>query len=91
MAKPLNLQDMFLNCARRERIPVTIHVQNGYQINNAVIVGYDSFVLFVDIEGKQMMIYKHAISTITPKRRAVFTNQDLQREEQSISEETYAE
>ena len=69
MGKPLNLQDAFLNAVRRERTPVTIHVTNGYQINNARIIGYDSFVVLAETDGKQLLIYKPAISTITPQKR----------------------
>lgn len=82
MPKPINLQDTFLNTARRERIPVTIHVTNGYQINHAVVLGYDSFVILAEVEGQQMFIYKHAVSTITPQRRIVFTNQEPAKEEE---------
>ena len=82
MTKPINLQDTFLNTARRERIPVTIHVTNGYQINHAVVLGYDSFVILAEVEGQQMLIYKHAVSTITPQRRIVFTNQEPAKEEE---------
>lgn len=64
----LNIQELFLNQARKAGIPLTIHVTNGYQIKNAVIKSYDSFALLVEIDGKeQMLIYKHAISSITPK------------------------
>ena len=72
MGKPLNLQDAFLNATRRDRIPVTIHVTNGYQINNALILGYDNFVVLAEADGKQMLIYKHAISTITPQKRVEY-------------------
>ena len=40
MNKPMNLQDAFLNSARKAKVPVTIHVTNGYQIKNAIITGY---------------------------------------------------
>lgn len=66
MTKPDNLQDLFLNSARKQKTPVTIHVTNGYQIKNALILGYDNFVILLEAEGKQMVIYKHAISSITP-------------------------
>ena len=65
----INLQDTFLNQLRKERIPVNIHVTNGYQIKDALIVGYDSFVLLLEAEGKQMMLYKHAVSSITPSQK----------------------
>lgn len=69
MTKQLNLQDAFLNSARKSKIPVTIHVTNGYQIKNALITGYDNFVVTVEADGVQMMIYKSAISTVTPNSR----------------------
>ena len=64
-AKIINLQDNFLNQVRKDSIPVTIHLVNGFQIKGAVR-GFDNFVVMVDAMGKQQMIYKHAISTITP-------------------------
>ena len=64
-AKTINLQDNFLNQVRRENIPVTIHLVNGFQMKGTVR-GFDSFVVIIDSMGKQQMIYKHAISTITP-------------------------
>lgn len=65
----MNLQDAFLNGARKSKTPLTIHVTNGYQINSAVVVGYDSFVVLCECDRRQMMIYKHAISTMSPERR----------------------
>ena len=62
-----NLQDTFLNKSRQERIPVTVIMVNGFQMRGE-IRGFDNFVVIVDADGKQQMIYKHAISTITPSR-----------------------
>ncbi len=62
-----NLQDTFLNKSRQERIPVTVIMVNGFQMRGE-IRGFDNFVVLVDADGKQQMIYKHAISTITPSR-----------------------
>ena len=67
MQKTQNLQDTFLNQARRERVMVTVFLMNGFQLRGTVR-GFDSFVVFVDSDGKQQMIYKHAISTIAPAR-----------------------
>ena len=72
MQKTQNLQDTFLNQARRERIMVTVFLVNGFQLRGTVR-GFDSFVVFVDSEGKQQMIYKHAISTIAPARNLPLT------------------
>lgn len=62
----INLQDSFLNQARKERIPVTVHLLNGSKITG-VIKGFDNFILFLKNEG-QCLIYKHAVSAIVPER-----------------------
>ena len=72
MQKQQNLQDYFLNQARRERTPVTVFLMNGFQLRG-VIRGFDAFAVIVDSEGKQQMIYKHAISTVVPARAVAFT------------------
>ena len=71
MQKQQNLQELFLNQARRERIAVTLFLMNGFQLRG-VIRGFDAFVVIVDSEGRQQMIYKHAISTIAPARTLSF-------------------
>lgn len=65
------LQDVFLNQVRKDYIPVTIHLTNGFQLRG-IIKGFDNFVVVLESEGKQMMLYKHAISTITPARQVSF-------------------
>ncbi len=67
MQKQQNLQETFLNQARRERTPVTLFLMNGFQLRG-VIRGFDAFAVIVESEGRQQMIYKHAISTIAPAR-----------------------
>ena len=76
MQKTQNLQDTFLNQARRERIMVTVFLVNGFQLRGTVR-GFDSFVVFVDSEGKQQMIYKHAISTIAPARNLTIAEEPI--------------
>ena len=67
-AKPIiNLQENFLNQARKENVPVTIHLMNGFQIKG-MIRGFDQFTVIIDSMGRQQMVFKHAISTITPAR-----------------------
>lgn len=68
MKKTANLQDLFLMMARREHAPVTVFLVNGFQMRGT-IAGYDSFVVLLEGDGKQQMLYKHAISTITPMGR----------------------
>jgi host factor-I protein len=67
MQKPNNLQDIFLTRARRAHITVILFLMNGYQLRG-IITGFDSFVVILVTDGKQQMIYKHAISTIVPER-----------------------
>ena len=65
--KPINLQENFLNQARKENVPVTIHLVNGFQIKG-MIRGFDQFTVVIDSMGRQQLVFKHAISTITPAR-----------------------
>ena len=67
MQKTQNLQDLFLNQARRERQIVTVFLMNGFQMRG-VVRGFDSFTVVLDTDGKQQLIYKHAISTLVPSR-----------------------
>ena len=67
MQKTPNYQDQFLSAARRERCVVTLFLMNGFQLKG-IIRGYDSFVVMVESENRQQMIFKHAISTIVPPR-----------------------
>ena len=62
-----NLQDRFLNEVRKDRCALTIFLMNGFQLRG-VITGFDCFVVVLDSEGRQQVIYKHAISTIAPAR-----------------------
>ncbi len=65
--KQLNLQDVFLNQARREKITVTIYLTNGFQFKG-IVKGFDSYIVILDCEGRQNLVYKHAISTIIPAK-----------------------
>ena len=67
MQNKANLQDIFLLRAKRDRVPVTMFLMNGFQMRG-VISGFDAFVVILDSEGRQQVIYKHAISTIAPSR-----------------------
>lgn len=62
-----NLQDIFLNRARKERMPLTVFLVNGFQLKGQV-TGFDSFTVVLFSDSKQQLIYKHAISTIIPAR-----------------------
>ena len=67
MSDAYNLQDAILNEVRRERVPVTLFLMNGFQLRG-IITGFDSFVVVLVSDGKQQMIYKHAISTMVPMK-----------------------
>ncbi|MCM1528424.1 MAG: RNA chaperone Hfq [Alistipes sp.] len=67
MNKTINLQDVFLNQCRKEKIMVTIILTNGFQFKG-MVRGFDSYVTIFDCDGKQQVVYKHAISTIIPAR-----------------------
>lgn len=64
---PINLQDTFLNQVRKENLPVTIYLVNGFQLKG-LIKGFDNFTVVIEFEGRQQMVYKHAISTVMPLR-----------------------
>ena len=65
MSDPINLQDAILKEVRRDKVPVTLFLMNGFQLRGT-ITGFDSFVVVLVTDGKQQMIYKHAISTLVP-------------------------
>ena len=67
MQKSNNLQEIFLTKARRNRLNVTVFLVNGFQMRG-VIAGFDAFTVVLITEGRQQVIYKHAISTIVPER-----------------------
>ena len=67
MKTNINLQDVFLNKVRKENISITIYLINGYQLKG-LVKGFDNYTIVLDSEGKQHLIYKHAISTITPTK-----------------------
>jgi len=67
MSDNINLQDAILKECCRDRVPVTLFLMNGFQLRG-VITGFDSFVVVLVTDGKQQMIYKHAISTLAPSK-----------------------
>ena len=73
MQNKANLQEIFLLKARREHTPVTMFLMNGFQLRGT-ITGYDAFVVVLETEGKQQIIYKHAISTVVPVRPVELTD-----------------
>ena len=60
-----NYQDIFLNQARKDRTMLTVFLMNGFQMRGYV-TGFDAFTVILTTDGKQQVVYKHAISTMTP-------------------------
>jgi host factor-I protein len=87
MKNQFNLQDSFLNQVRRDNITVTIYLVNGFQLKG-LVKGFDNFTIILDSDGRQQMVYKHAISTIIPVTRVetLFSRPD-NREDEDYSEE----
>ncbi|AIC94749.1 MULTISPECIES: RNA chaperone Hfq [Shouchella] len=67
MKSTVNIQDQFLNQLRKESIPVTMFLLNGFQLRGT-IKGFDNFTVIIETEGKQQLVYKHAISTFAPQK-----------------------
>ena len=74
MMKPENLQDRYLNQARRDKTHLTLFLINGYQLRGTIL-SFDQFAVLLLSEGKQNLIYKHAISTIQPAEAIRLTPQ----------------
>ena len=67
MSDNMNLQEAILREVCRDKVPVTLFLMNGFQLRG-IVTGFDSFVVVLVSDGKQQMIYKHAISTLAPIR-----------------------
>lgn len=79
-----NLQDIFLNNARKERCEITVYLVNGVPLKGRVL-SFDNFTLLLEADKKQNMIYKHAISTISPSKPMSFRDDaDLEKPEQPL-------
>ncbi|CDQ40034.1 MULTISPECIES: RNA chaperone Hfq [Virgibacillus] len=65
MAQTVNIQDQFLNQLRKNHISVTMFLTNGFQLRG-VIKAFDNFTVLMETDGKQQLIFKHAISTFSP-------------------------
>lgn len=65
MTKNANVQDVFLNALRVQKMPVTVFMMNGFQ-QKGTVVSYDGYTILLSNEGKQYLLYKHAVSTIVP-------------------------
>ena len=73
--KGVNIQESFLNMARKEHSAVAVFLTNGFQIKG-IVRGFDQYVVMLDVMGKQNMIYKHAISTIIPQENLKYSQEN---------------
>ena len=71
----INLQDVFLNQVRKEHITITIFLVNGFQLKG-MVRGFDNYTIVLDNDGKQQLVFKHAVSTIVPLKPINFTFSD---------------
>jgi host factor-I protein len=71
MEKPAaqNIQDAFLNSARRERISVVVHLLQGSTLSGR-IKSFDKFSVLLDVGGQDVLVFKHSISTVSQEKRA---------------------
>jgi len=76
-----NLQDAYLNQVRKDKILVTIFLVNGFQLKG-LVKGFDNFTVIVELEGRQQLVYKHAISTVAPLKPIGVINMDARNEDE---------
>jgi len=74
--KPINIQDTFLNQLRKNNVFVTVFLLNGFQLKG-LIKSYDNFTVLLESDGKQQLIYKHAISTFVPAKSVSITTEEV--------------
>ena len=74
MQKTQNLQEAFRNQVRRDKTNLTVFLMNGFQMHG-VIRAFDGFTVVLDSDGRQQLIYKHAISTIIPPKPVEFSTE----------------
>ena len=67
MAQSINIQDFYLNQLRKNHIPVTVFLTNGFQLRG-ILKAFDNFTVLIETDGKQQLVFKHAISTFAPAK-----------------------
>jgi host factor-I protein len=86
MKGTINLQDTFLNQARKENMLTTVFLVNGYQIKG-IVRSFDNFTILLEVEGKQQLVYKHAVSTIIPVRNINLRTAEEEKNAEVLSEQ----
>lgn len=74
MSQTVNVQDNFLNQLRREHMAITVILMNGFQLRG-VLKAFDNFTILLETDGKQQLIFKHAISTFAPAKNVQLENE----------------
>ncbi|HLS20471.1 MAG TPA: RNA chaperone Hfq [Bacillota bacterium] len=74
MSQSANLQNAFLNESRKNRVPVTVFLTNGFQLRGQ-IKAFDNFTVLLESDGQQHLIYKHAISTFVPAKHLTLSEE----------------
>lgn len=80
MRTQISLQDIFLNQVRKDKTYITIFLVSGFQIRG-LVTGFDNYTVVMDCEGKQELVYKHAISTIIPSHPVNFVAAESENQE----------
>ena len=70
------LQDAYLLAIKRENAPVTIYLRNGFQLRGHVR-GFDNFTIILEYDNKPHLVYKHAVSTVSPQTPVQFSGGDI--------------
>jgi len=65
LAQNVNVQDYYLNQLRKDHVSITVFLTNGFQLRG-IIKAFDNFTVLLETDGKQQLIFKHAISTFAP-------------------------
>ncbi len=76
MKTNLPLQDAYLQAIKRENAPVTIYLRNGFQLRGHVR-GFDNFTIILEYDNKPHLVYKHAVSTVSPQTPVQFSSSDV--------------
>lgn len=76
MKNNLPLQDAYLQAIKRENAPVTIYLRNGFQLRGYVR-GFDNFTIILEYDNKPHLVYKHAVSTVSPQTPVQFSGSEV--------------
>ncbi|MDQ6767631.1 MAG: RNA chaperone Hfq [Candidatus Eremiobacteraeota bacterium] len=76
MKNNLPLQDAYLLAIKRENAPVTIYLRNGFQLRGQVR-GFDNFTIILEYDNKPHLVYKHAVSTVSPQTAVQFSGSEI--------------